>query len=181
MEELSLHLLDLIQNSVSAGASLVRILISETGDELTISLEDNGCGMSPELLERVVSPFATTRTTRKVGLGIPMFRQAALSTGGRFDITSQKGVGTRIDAVFSLSHIDRAPMGDLAGTMLSQVLMTPDTPDYYLNYRVGDAEFEFDTLEIKQMLGGVPLTEPDVAVWIKSFLQEGLESLNGGA
>ena len=115
MEELSLHLLDLIQNSVKAGASLVEIIITEKAGLLTIILEDNGCGMSEEFLSRVESPFTTTRTTRKVGLGIPLFKQAALMAGGDFSITSRQGEGTRLTATFELDNIDRAPMGDLAG------------------------------------------------------------------
>ncbi len=145
MEELSLHLLDLIQNSVKAGASLISIIISEKANWLTIILEDDGCGMSEEFLQKVDSPFTTTRTTRKVGLGIPLFKQAALMAGGDFSITSKPGVGTRLKATFELDNIDREPMGDLAGTMLQQVLSTPVTPDYRLEYTVEDRYFDFDT------------------------------------
>ena len=114
MEELSLHLLDLIQNSVKAGASLIEIIITEKAGLLTIELNDNGCGMSEEFLQRVESPFTTTRTTRKVGLGIPLFKQAALMAGGDFGIISRQGEGTRIKASFEINNIDRAPMGDWA-------------------------------------------------------------------
>lgn len=181
MEELSLHLLDLIQNSVKAGASLIEVIITEKAGLLTIILEDNGCGMSEEFLQRVDSPFTTTRTTRKVGLGIPLFKQAALMAGGEFSITSKKGKGTRIKATFEINNIDRAPMGDLSGTMLQQVLSTPQTPDYRLLYTVEDASFEFDTREIKQQLQDVPLDSPDVIAWMKEYLEEGIRELNGGA
>ena len=154
MEELSLHLLDLIQNSVKAGASLIEIIITEKAGLLTIELNDNGCGMSEEFLQRVESPFTTTRTTRKVGLGIPLFKQAALMAGGDFGIISRQGEGTRIKASFEINNIDRAPMGDLAGTILGQVLSTPVTPDYRLLYAVEDASFEFDTREIRRQLEG---------------------------
>ena len=174
MEELSLHLLDLIQNSVKAGASLIEIII-------TIELNDNGCGMSEEFLQRVESPFTTTRTTRKVGLGIPLFKQAALMAGGDFGIISRQGEGTRIKASFEINNIDRAPMGDLAGTILGQVLSTPVTPDYRLLYAVEDASFEFDTREIRRQLEGVPLDAPDVIAWMKDYLEEGIRELNGGA
>ena len=181
MEELSLHLLDLIQNSVKAGASLVEIIITEKAGLLTIILEDNGCGMSEEFLSRVESPFTTTRTTRKVGLGIPLFKQAALMAGGDFSITSRQGEGTRLTATFELDNIDRAPMGDLAGTMLQQVLSTPETPDYRLTYTVGENTFEFDTREIREQLGGLPLDTHDVIAWMKEYLEEGISELNGGA
>ena len=181
MEELSLHLLDLIQNSVKAGASRIEIIITEKAGLLTIELNDNGCGMSEEFLQRVESPFTTTRTTRKVGLGIPLFKQAALMAGGDFGIISRQGEGTRIKASFEINNIDRAPMGDLAGTILGQVLSTPVTPDYRLLYAVEDASFEFDTREIRRQLEGVPLDAPDVIAWMKDYLEEGIRELNGGA
>lgn len=181
MEELSLHLLDLIQNSVKAGASLIEIIITEKAGLLTIELNDNGCGMSEEFLQRVESPFTTTRTTRKVGLGIPLFKQVALMAGGDFGIISRQGEGTRIKASFEINNIDRAPMGDLAGTILGQVLSTPVTPDYRLLYAVEDASFEFDTREIRRQLEGVPLDAPDVIAWMKDYLEEGIRELNGGA
>ena len=181
MEELSLHLLDLIQNSVKAGASLIEIIITEKAGLLTIELNDNGCGMSEEFLQRVESPFTTTRTTRKAGLGIPLFKQAALMAGGDFGIISRQGEGTRIKASFEINNIDRAPMGDLAGTILGQVLSTPVTPDYRLLYAVEDASFEFDTREIRRQLEGVPLDAPDVIAWMKDYLEEGIRELNGGA
>ena len=181
MEELSLHLLDLIQNSVKAGASLIEIIITEKADLLTIELNDNGCGMSEEFLQRVESPFTTTRTTRKIRLGIPLFKQAALMAGGDFGIISRQGEGTRIKASFEINNIDRAPMGDLAGTILGQVLSTPVTPDYRLLYAVEDASFEFDTREIRRQLEGVPLDAPDVIAWMKDYLEEGIRELNGGA
>lgn len=181
MEELSLHLLDLIQNSVKAGASLIEIIITEKAGLLTIELNDNGCGMSEEFVQRVESPFTTTRTTRKVGLGIPLFKQAALMAGGDFGIISRQGEGTRIKASFEINNIDRAPMGDLAGTILGQVLSTPVTPDYRLLYAVEDASFEFDTREIRRQLEGVPLDAPDVIAWMKDYLEEGIRELNGGA
>lgn len=181
MEELTLHLLDLIQNSVKAGASLIEIIITEKAGLLTIELNDNGCGMSEEFLQRVESPFTTTRTTRKVGLGIPLFKQAALMAGGDFGIISRQGEGTRIKASFEINNIDRAPMGDLAGTILGQVLSTPVTPDYRLLYAVEDASFEFDTREIRRQLEGVPLDAPDVIAWMKDYLEEGIRELNGGA
>lgn len=101
--------------------------------------------------------------------------------GGEFSITSKQGRGTRIKATFEINNIDRAPMGDLSGTMLQQVLSTPQTPDYRLLYTVEDASFEFDTREIKQQLQDVPLDSPEVIAWMKEYLEEGIRELNGGA
>ena len=181
MEELSLHLLDLIQNSVKAGASLIEIIITEKAGLLTIELNDNGCGMSEEFLQRVESPFTTTRTTRKVGLGIPLFQAGGAHGRRRFWNNQQTGRRDAHKASFEINNIDRAPMGDLAGTILGQVLSTPVTPDYRLLYAVEDASFEFDTREIRRQLEGVPLDAPDVIAWMKDYLEEGIRELNGGA
>ena len=119
MKELSLHILDIAQNSVKAGATLIQITIEEdtVADTLRITVADNGCGMDKDLLQRVRDPFTTTRTTRKVGMGIPLLEAAAVQCGGGLDIQSQPGVGTTLTAWFGLSHIDRAPVGDMPGTM----------------------------------------------------------------
>ena len=183
MQELSLSILDLAENSISAGARLIVIRISERADEdmLTITLEDDGCGMDGTLLSQAASPFTTTRATRRIGLGIPMMKQGAESCGGSFEIASSPGVGTTLMASFRLSHIDRPPMGDLAGTLLSLIIASPQGPDIALEYRVGDSAFEFDTRPVRAVMGEVPLTSPEVLEWISGALKEGIDSLNGGA
>lgn len=182
MRELSLHILDLAQNSLTANATRLDILIDENqaNDTLTVTLKDDGKGMSPEFVKNVTSPFTTTRTTRKVGLGIPMFKANAELTGGSFEIWSQEGVGTRLTAVFVLSSIDRPPLGDLVSTVISLVISNP-TFHFHLEYAVNGEVFEFDTAQIMEILGGVPLNEPDVVSWMSGYLTEGVESLNGGA
>lgn len=182
MPELALHILDLVQNSVSAGATRVVVTIAwdTSADTLLISIEDDGKGMPPELLARVASPFTTTRTTRKVGLGIPMFKANAELTGGSFDIESEVGVGTRMTANFVLSSIDRPPLGDMPSTMVSLVVANPEF-HFHLEYAVDKEAFVFDTEEIRQVLGGVPLDTPEVLSWIEGYIQEGMESLHGGA
>lgn len=182
MPELALHILDLVQNSVSAGATRVVVTIAwdTSADTLLISIEDDGKGMPPELLARVASPFTTTRTTRKVGLGIPMFKANAELTGGSFDIESEVGVGTRMTANFVLSSIDRPPLGDMPSTMVSLVVANPAF-HFHLEYAVDKEAFVFDTEEIRQVLGGVPLDTPEVLSWIEGYIQEGMESLHGGA
>lgn len=182
MRELSLHIMDLAQNCVKAGASLMELRVEEDDqkDSLLISIKDNGCGMDEEFARRVESPFTTTRTTRKVGLGIPMFKENALLTGGDFHLTTKKGVGTEICAVFVLSSIDRMPMGDLAGTVLLLVQANPKM-DIRLDVRVNENSYSFDTREVRQVLGDdVPLDLPEVSAWMQENLTEGIEALHGG-
>lgn len=179
MFELSLHILDLVQNSISAGASLVviEVRIDSKRDLLIVVIEDDGCGMDEAMLRRVTSPFATTRTTRKVGLGIPMFMQCAQMCSGSFEITSTPGAGTRLAATFQNSHVDLPPVGDIIGTMKSLILGAPDKPDFRFAYSVDGREFDFDTREIRQALAGVPLNEPAVLQWIGEALQEGISEV----
>lgn len=181
MRDLSLHLLDLAQNSIKAGASLVTIRLTVEGNGwLTLVLEDDGCGMSPELLSRVTSPFATTRTTRKVGLGIPMMMENAQRAGGEMRIESQAGKGTTLTVTYDTRNIDSLPLGDLAGTILSLILANPDTPDFLFEGRTEKGEGCFDTREIRAVLSGVPLNEPEVVAWMKDALNETINPIFGG-
>lgn len=175
MPELSLNILDVAQNSITAGAKLIEIKISSDtkADQLKISISDNGCGMTREQTERVVDPFYTTRTTRKVGLGVPFFKMAAEMAGGKFDINSQQGEGTKTTAVFQLSHIDRMPLGDLAGTMTALIGPNPEI-DFVLKYNVDEKSFIMDTREFKAVLGDVKLSEPEILSYISSFLTENI-------
>lgn len=181
MRDLSLHLLDLAQNSITAGASLVTIRIEIGADGwLTFTLTDDGKGMSPELLARVTSPFATTRTTRKVGLGIPMMMENAQRAGGDLSLRSEVGKGTVLTATMDTGNIDCLPLGDLPGTVLSLILVNPDKPDFRFEGKTVKGECSFDTREIRAALGGVPLTEPSVAAWLKEALIEEIDPIFGG-
>ncbi len=173
LPELSLNVLDIAENSVVAGASLIGIYIDtdKKADTLTITIEDNGCGMSPEKLSRVTDPFYTTRTTRKVGLGLSFFKQAAEMTGGSFSITSEEGVGTTVTAVFGYSHIDRMPLGDINETLITLILCNPNIDFMFRHYEDGEGA-ELDTREIKAVLEDVPITEPDVISYIRTLLVE---------
>jgi hypothetical protein len=181
MTELALHILDIAKNSTRALAKLVNISVCADTKEntLTISVADNGKGMSKELLNSVIDPFATTRKTRKVGLGIPLFRQAALHTEGSFNIESEEGVGTKTTAVFTLDHIDRVPMGDLPGTITVLIGGDPEV-DFTLYYKVDDREYEFDTRPVREIMEGIPLSEPEILAYIEGMLAENLENINGG-
>lgn len=180
MRDISLHILDIVENSVRAKSTLIQIGITadKARDELAVVIEDNGCGMSKEMLERVKSPFTTSRTTRKVGLGIPLFVASCENTGGRLDIESRLGEGTRLTARLGLSHIDRPPLGDIAETVASLTLLNPDI-DFVFKARQ-DESFEFDTRQIKATLGEVSITQPDVMVFIREYLQEGIKQVFGG-
>lgn len=181
MQELSLHILDIVQNSVVAKASLIEIIIEENEREdiLDITIRDNGKGMDAEKVKKVLDPFFTTRTTRRVGLGIPMFREAALSTGGDFKIESTVGKGTSVFARFGYSHIDRQPLGDIGGALFIIVTCNPDI-DFIYKHTVNDKSFEMDTREIKKILDGVSVSDTNVGIWLKEYINEGISNLYGG-
>lgn len=183
MRELSLHILDIAQNSVAAGAALVTIEVKEEPwrDLLTISVTDDGCGMPEQLRKSAQDPFTTTRSERRVGLGIPLLSASAKRSGGELVIESEVGKGTRVVATFRLSHIDRPPLGNLAETVVALVAANPERPDFALRCSVNDKVFSFDTREIKKILGNVPLTEIEVLAWVRDHLNEGLQDLHGGA
>lgn len=181
MTEISLNVLDVAENSVRANASLIEITVeinTET-DRLTIVISDNGCGMSKEQAAKVEDPFFTTRTTRSVGLGVPFFKYAAELTGGEFRIQSEPGKGTVVTAVFVLSHIDRMPLGDMTSTM--HTLITFNTKiDFLYSYIVDKNSFALDTREFREVLEDVPFDMPEVSAYIKDYLRENTEEVNGG-
>ncbi len=172
LRELALHILDLAENSMAAGASLVTIEVIEDSrtDRLTIRVADDGRGIDPELVMRVADPFVTTRTTRRVGLGLPFLKQTAEWCNGFLTIDSAQGVGTTVTAVFQNSHIDRMPMGDLPGTILALVVGNPQV-DFVFRHMVDDKAYEFDTRPIKKELGEVALSEPSVIAYLKTALR----------
>ncbi len=179
--DLSQHILDIAENGVKAGATLLHLTIEEdfAADTLHIVVQDNGCGMNAETLAKVEDPWFTTRTTRNVGLGIPFFKQAAEMCNGTFDITSEPGVGTITEATFQHSHIDRPPLGDLAGTLLCMIVGFVGV-DVLYEHHVDDREFVLDTREIRAILGDdIPFSDPDVLAFLNESLHEGWASLQG--
>lgn len=177
MRELALHILDIAENSISADANQVRIIVEENlpADRLRIRIEDNGKGMDAETLAAITDPFVTSRTTRKVGLGIPFFKAAAEACEGTFNIQSAIGQGTTVEARFKHSHIDRMPLGDLAGTLLTLVIGSPEV-HWIFEYRCNQQKYVFDDEPIKETLMGVPLSEPAVMKFIRQDLKEGIEN-----
>ncbi len=151
-----------------------------TSDRLSIVIDDNGCGMTPQQVEQVTDPFFTSRTTRKVGLGVPFFKLAAESTGGSFTIRSEPGVGTTVTAVFVLSHIDRMPLGDINTTIHTLVIYHPET-DFVYRYRYNDRSFTLDTREFRQVLGDIPFASPEISAYIMDYLSENKLETDGGA
>jgi Histidine kinase-, DNA gyrase B-, and HSP90-like ATPase len=184
MLELALHVLDILQNTVEAGATCVALVIveDEPADRLTITVTDNGRGMDEQTAERVLDPFYTTRTTRHVGLGLPLYAAAAETAGGGLVIRSEKGEGTTIEATLQFSHPDRQPLGDMAGTLLA-FLLSGRAPELRYSHRVVRnlvsevREFTFNTAAICAELDGVPLSQPLVAQWLAEFIAEGESSL----
>lgn len=173
MKELSLHILDIVKNSVTAGADNVRICLTEDSSHaLTVVIEDDGKGMSPEFLAQVADPFTTTRTTRKVGMGLPLYRMAAEQTGGSFRIESVEGEGTTVTACFHTDHVDCAPMGDLAGAVSLLVQGSPWV-DFHLEHTTPRGFYCFSTTELREELGSdVSLDEPEVFLWLNGYLEE---------
>jgi anti-sigma regulatory factor (Ser/Thr protein kinase) len=176
LRELALHVLDIAENSISADADEIKITIEEdlSEDIIQIVIEDNGKGMDQETLARVCDPFVTSRTTRKVGLGIPFFKAAAEACEGKLTIQSSPGLGTTIDVIFKHSHIDRMPLGDIVSTLQTLIIGTPDI-HWVFEYRFNGFVFVFDDKPIKEALDGVPLSEPAVMKFIREMLESGIQ------
>lgn len=180
MRELSLHILDIIQNSIAAEANLIKLTIKEdkTKDQLLIKINDNGSGMTGAEEQAVLDPFFTSRTTRDVGLGLPLFKRAAERCGGSFSLDSELNQGTTVVASFGYSHLDRAPLGDIVGTITSILASNPEL-DLIYTHQVQEEKFEFNTQEIKAELEAVRLNQPQILNWINDYLEEKLADLRG--
>lgn len=177
MKELSLNILDIAMNSVKARASTVTVELTETEETFTMSISDNGCGMKKDFLKTVTDPFSTTRTTRKVGMGIPFLKLAAEQTGGSFEICSKHeseypdSHGTVTTAVFDKTSIDFTPLGDIVSTVTTLIQGSPDIR-WIFKHTLPKGEISLDTNELKEVLGGVPLDNTEVILWIKGYLEE---------
>lgn len=178
MNELSLHILDIVQNSIRANASLVQIIIDEQlkNNIYSIKIHDDGHGMNAKTLSNVSDPFYTSRTTRKVGMGVSLFKMACELTEGGFTIDSEEGIGTTVTATFTNDHIDRAPLGEIEESLCILILNDKDI-DILYKHTIENKEFVFDTREVKQVLEGIPLNNFDVIMWIKNNIKEGINTL----
>jgi len=181
MKDLSMHIMDILQNSTRAKANNIplEVLENHDADTLTLIFKDDGCGMSAETVEKVTNPFFTTRTTRKVGLGLPLLKQNTEMTGGSMTIDSEVGVGTTVTAVFGLTHLDRPPLGDLAGTMVLTIAAHPEIHFILHFQRIKDGKEEtdyvLDTDELYEALDGVSMQEPEVMTYIKEMVEENIK------
>ncbi len=181
MRDLSLHLIDIIQNSVSAKASRVSVRLTAvtSNNRLILEIADNGVGMDEAFVKSVIDPFVTTRTSRKVGLGISLLKASAERAGGSFDISSVRGKGTTLTASFEISNIDRLPLGDISETVLNSIISNPEIDIEVVFSSVRD-KFEFDTADVKKQLDGVPINEFEVVNWIRKYIDEGIKNTFGG-
>ncbi|HHO76580.1 MAG TPA: ATP-binding protein [Deltaproteobacteria bacterium] len=179
MIELALHILDIAENSSRAQASLIEIALVEDleKDILSLEIKDNGSGMDEETMKKAMDPFYTSKKVRRVGLGLPMLKHAALSAGGDFSIESKLGVGTRICASFQHSHIDRQPIGDIPGTVIALIIGNPEI-DILYTHKKNSREYVLDTREIRTALGDIPLNHMEVLNVIKDNVIEGIGELN---
>ena len=177
MKELSLHILDLAQNSLTAGCRRLSLSLREEGELLSLLIEDDGRGMSPELLAAVTDPFTTPRTTRRVGLGLPLLRLAAEQTGGFLTVESEEGVGTTVRAQFRTGHIDCPPLGHMGETV---AMLVQGAPQVALTYerRTAKGSFLFDTDELRAELGpDISLADGEIFFWIRDYITEQEELL----
>jgi len=179
MEDLSLHILDIAENSIDAGAKSVEIMVDEdtNNDLLTLEIRDNGKGMDEDMINMVTDPFFTTKRVRKVGLGLPFLKQAASECNGQFSITSEKGKGTTISVSFRRSHIDIKPLGDVGATMMVLIAGNPHA-DFVFQYKKNDSHYILDTKEIKEDLAGIPINSPGVLKMIRENIDKGVRGEN---
>ena len=179
MKELSLHILDIANNSIRAKANTIQILVTEDEEKnlLTIKIEDDGCGMTEDFLKIVKNPGVTTKTNPDAGMGIPLFEAECLRCGGGLDIKSVAGIGTEVQATFELKHKERLPIGNMAETMKALILGSPEIDFIYRHIKKG-REFLMDTREIKKTLDGVPIDEAKVLLWIGEYIGEGLGDIS---
>jgi len=180
VRELSLHILDVLQNAREAGSRLVRLTVHENiaEDRLILEVTDDGRGMAEEDMKKVTDPFFTTRTTRHVGLGLPLFAAAAERCNGGLEIEKAPGRGLRVTASFRHGHIDRVPLGNMARTLVSFLMGEPPCDLVYVHRRNGKT-FELDTRLVRKELGPIPLSHPAVREWLGSYISEGEEGLTG--
>jgi hypothetical protein len=175
LKEISLHILDIVENSIGANACNIEISILEdtTADFLQITIKDDGKGMEPETVSKLTDPFYTSRTTRRVGLGLPLLKDAAEACNGALEIQSTPGKGTEVQVCFQNSHIDRMPMGDLSGTILTLMVGSPEI-GWQFKYTRDARSFELNSLYITEELDGLPLSEPLILKWLREFIRDGI-------
>jgi len=181
MDELALHILDLLENALAAGAGHLELTIIEEApaDQLTIEVADDGRGMNEEQAGAALAPFFTTRRTRRIGLGLPLLKSTAEQCGGNLTLASQPGKGTRVTVTMALSHVDRPPLGNLGAT-IAAALGREEPPEFFYRHRVNGKEFTFSTAWLKTYLGEVPLQTAPVLKWVQDYINQSVSELHGG-
>ena len=172
------HILDIAENSIRAGASLIEISVEEDSlnDLLTLEIKDDGHGMSPDVLKRVLDPFYTTKTVRRVGLGLPLLKDAAERSGGTFRIESHENSGTIVKATFGLHHLDRQPLGAIISIIVILIISNSQV-DFFYKHRHNDRQFGMDTREIRKEIEDVPINHPEIIKYIRGVIEEGLSEI----
>jgi anti-sigma regulatory factor (Ser/Thr protein kinase) len=179
LRDLSLHILDVVENSIEAGATRIEITVHEDlkKNRLLLRIKDNGCGLEEDSLSKVLDPFYTTRQTRRVGLGLPLLAQAVKDTGGTISVKSKKGKGTMVTANFKYDHIDRKPLGNIIDTIINLVAGRGVDVDFVYIHRKDRMSFKFDTREIKKHLQDVSINNPEILKFLRDQLETGLEEI----
>jgi len=182
MRELSLHILDLVQNSIEAGATKVEVSIAENRkqDELLIRICDNGRGMTEAMMQKVLDPFVTTKKTRRIGLGLPLIQMSTQRCDGYLHIHSEPGMGTCVEAMYRHSHLDRPPLGKITETIKAIIFANPEL-NFTYSHVVDSRSFSLATKDITEILGDIPLTHPDVIEWLTEYLSSSITYMYGGA
>jgi hypothetical protein len=178
MLELAAHILDIAENSVRAGARLIKIDIEEdtVKDFLSIKIIDDGQGMKQEEIKKVLDPFYTTKTVRRIGLGLPLLADAAQRSGGHLNLESLEGKGTTVTATFGLTHLDRQPMGDIIGT-LTILIAGNSNVDFFYKHKRDNLQFELDTREIRKEIGDIPINHSEILKYIRGVLEQGFDEI----
>ncbi len=183
MQELSLNILDITMNGIAAGADTMRITIVEKNPAMTITIQDNGCGLDEDTIEKLRDPFFTSRTTRKVGMGVPLFEMQAEMTGGNLEISSVKepaeGHGTTFTALFYTHNINFVPLGDMVSTLITLIQGNPNV-DFIYHHETAGGAVDLDMRQVRETLGDVPVNEPDILLWLQSYLEEQYEAIKEG-
>lgn len=175
MREISLHILDVAENALRANAKLLEISVVQDSNLLTVVIEDDGDGMEEDFLKSVTSPYVTTREGKIVGLGIPLFKEAAELSGGSFKITSRAGVGTKVVATFKVDAVNRPPLGNIADTIIAVIGGLGDA-ELQFKYVTKEKTFVLDTRSIKKELNGLPVDAPEVLVFLRDMISENVKT-----
>lgn len=176
MEDIAMHILEILMNSIKAGATMIRLKIRDSFDDdiISISIEDNGCGMDEEMAAKAADPFTTSRTTRRIGMGLSFMKGLAETCGGTFRLSSEPGVGTLVEASVQKLNIDTPNLGDI-GEIMMESIQSDESIDYILEYKTDYNEFTFESEAVKKELEGVSLLEPEILLWIKDYINQGIE------